>query len=295
MVIDHGTDPSAPTGKFECIFRQKITSPCYGVNSDLAVKGHSLKLDYFYRGEEFLSDPGIHAERDITSMMNKVKQACLRKFLRQQSNKKEITQEKAIIEILKDESFEENKHNTLTTQESILSEQINTLFKNIEESVNSNKPLPQPPEGPPPFAPKLKQPPKKVTQQLPKPPAERLIKPTVATETTPTAKLASVVAPIKSYSNLSAVLKKTLEIEALPLKRPPLACNPGRSDNNELTEVTKIFEDVINQLNDDDNHAGTVRQRPNTKSTKSEQNIDNATIRFLKFLDKKEREYRDRK
>lgn len=282
MVIDRATDPTAPTGKFECIFRQTITSPCYGVNSELAVKGHALKLDYFYRGEEFLANPGICQDRDIESMMNKVKQACLRRCLRQQSNKKETTQEKAIIEILKDDSFDEDKKGTLSRRESVLSKQINTLFKNIEVSVNSDKPPPPPPEDLPPFSPKLKLNLKKPIGELNKLPE--------TVEIEPSATKPKSVAPIKSC-DLSAVFKHTLEIEALPLKGP-LVIKPGKSRNYELTEVTKLIEHVMNQLsNDDDNIGTTITHTTPKKNPKCEDNIDNATMRFLNFLDKKEKEY----
>ncbi|XP_028159186.1 tubulin monoglycylase TTLL3-like [Ostrinia furnacalis] len=77
VVVDYAGNTSSPTGKFECIYRQPISIPRYGGAADLFVRGYTLPLDYFYRGnieiKESYDDPDIGKERDIKAMLNKLK------------------------------------------------------------------------------------------------------------------------------------------------------------------------------------------------------------------------------
>ncbi|KAL0894533.1 hypothetical protein ABMA27_013110 [Loxostege sticticalis] len=76
VVVDYARDSQASTGKFECVYRQSVMHiPRYGV-SDMFVRGYSLPLDYFYRGNIEVKesyDAVIEKERDITAMLRKLK------------------------------------------------------------------------------------------------------------------------------------------------------------------------------------------------------------------------------
>ncbi|XP_047042085.1 tubulin glycylase 3A-like [Helicoverpa zea] len=80
VVIDRAKNPSAPTGKFECIYRQPMTIPRYGGALDLYVRGCSLPSDYFYKGnidlrENYDDDVDIDKGHNIETILDKIKQA----------------------------------------------------------------------------------------------------------------------------------------------------------------------------------------------------------------------------
>lgn len=78
VVIDYPGNPKSPTGKFECIYRQPMSTPRYGGAADLVIRGLALPLDYFYRGnieiKESYNDANIEKERDIKVILNRLKQ-----------------------------------------------------------------------------------------------------------------------------------------------------------------------------------------------------------------------------
>ncbi|XP_030041179.2 uncharacterized protein LOC115456303 [Manduca sexta] len=78
VVIDFAADPNSSTGKFECIYRQPMTIPRYGGAADLSVRGYSLPLEYFYRGNieltEIYDNADIDKEYDVKTILNKLKE-----------------------------------------------------------------------------------------------------------------------------------------------------------------------------------------------------------------------------
>ncbi|XP_039764766.1 tubulin glycylase 3A-like [Pararge aegeria] len=50
VVIDYAKNPKASTGRFERIYRQPLTLPHYSNVADLSLRGYSLPIDYFYKG-----------------------------------------------------------------------------------------------------------------------------------------------------------------------------------------------------------------------------------------------------
>ncbi|CAG9784611.1 unnamed protein product [Diatraea saccharalis] len=78
FVVDYAADNKSSTGKFECIYRQPITTPRYGTAAELFLRGYTLPLDYFYKGKieikESYEDPDIGKEYDIKNVLSKLKQ-----------------------------------------------------------------------------------------------------------------------------------------------------------------------------------------------------------------------------
>ncbi|XP_053625430.1 tubulin glycylase 3A-like isoform X2 [Plodia interpunctella] len=77
VVIDNAANPRAPTGNFECIYRQPMTIPRYVAAAELFVKGYALPNEYFYKGnveiKESYEDPDIGRERNLKSVLQKLK------------------------------------------------------------------------------------------------------------------------------------------------------------------------------------------------------------------------------
>ncbi|XP_026738588.1 tubulin glycylase 3A-like isoform X2 [Trichoplusia ni] len=79
VVIDRANNSKSPTGKFECIYRQPMTTPRYGGALDLFVRGISLPSEYFYKGnieikESYDDDVDIEKEKNIQAILEKIKQ-----------------------------------------------------------------------------------------------------------------------------------------------------------------------------------------------------------------------------
>ncbi|CAD0196344.1 unnamed protein product [Chrysodeixis includens] len=79
VVIDHANNSKAPTGKFECVYRQPMTIPRFGGALDLVVRGISLPSEYFYKGsieikESYDDDVDIEKEKNIKAILEKIKQ-----------------------------------------------------------------------------------------------------------------------------------------------------------------------------------------------------------------------------
>ncbi|XP_023947466.2 tubulin glycylase 3A-like [Bicyclus anynana] len=79
VVIDYASNPKASTGRFERIYRQPVTMPQYGNAADLSLRGYSLPLDYFYKGnievQEMYEDTKIGKENDVKEVRKLLKEA----------------------------------------------------------------------------------------------------------------------------------------------------------------------------------------------------------------------------
>ncbi|XP_045777737.1 tubulin glycylase 3A-like isoform X3 [Maniola jurtina] len=79
VVIDYSKNPKASTGRFERIYRQPVTLQRYTNAVELSLRGHSLPMEYFYKGKievlETYEDPKIGKQSDIKKVLNLLKQA----------------------------------------------------------------------------------------------------------------------------------------------------------------------------------------------------------------------------
>ncbi|CAH0726461.1 unnamed protein product, partial [Brenthis ino] len=119
VVIDYANNSSACTGKFERIYQQPITLPRFIASSELAIRGFSLPLDYFYKGnvevEESYDDINIDKESDIKAALYKIKQFYdgveTMKKTKRNHNVKEKVMDNSHIEELDKVSLEERSPN----------------------------------------------------------------------------------------------------------------------------------------------------------------------------------------
>lgn len=78
VVLDYAGNPKSPTGRFECVYRQPMSGPRYGVATDLSVRGYSLPHEYFYKGtiplQKSIDNLVVEKEKDIKSILKRLKQ-----------------------------------------------------------------------------------------------------------------------------------------------------------------------------------------------------------------------------
>ncbi|RVE54648.1 hypothetical protein evm_000769 [Chilo suppressalis] len=149
VVVDYSSDTKSSTGKFECIYRQPISTPKYGTAADLFVRGYTLSSDYFYKGKielkESYEDPDTDRENDIRTILSKSKQFYDQDvMISPEDDEERVSNEYESIEMVCC-SHNTESENELDVAATVITEQLDEIIDRISseknlgnEAMNSN-------------------------------------------------------------------------------------------------------------------------------------------------------------